>query len=94
MLNFKEKQFFHALLTGGVGAQLVTESTGEDGFFDKVDLLQNPFDGFLGLLLFDEEVVQDADNFGLFVFFSNRDFKITITQCGSIYAFDSCSADV
>ena len=37
---------------GGVGAQFATENTGEDGFFQQVDLLQHSFGSFLGLLFF------------------------------------------
>ena len=58
-------QLHRALLAGVVGAQFAAEGTGEDGFFCKFNLLQHLFGGLLGLLLFGENAVEDADNFGL-----------------------------
>lgn len=57
------EQLDRALLAGVICAEFAAEGTGEDGFFDEVDLLQNPFGGFLSLLLFGEEIVKDTDNF-------------------------------
>ena len=61
------EQLDRTLLAGVIGAEFAAEGTGEDGFFDEVNLFENFFGGFLGLLFFGEEVVEDADDFGLFV---------------------------
>ena len=37
---------------GVVGSQFAAEGTGEDGFFQQVDLLQHGFGSFLGPLFF------------------------------------------
>ena len=61
------EQLDRALLAGVICAEFAAEGTGEDGFFDEVDLFENFFGSFLGLLLFGNEVVKNVDDFGLFV---------------------------
>ena len=70
-------QFHCTFLAGVIGTQLAAEGTGEDGFFDEVDLFQNPFGGFFGLLLLFKKVIKNADDFALFFLSRQTDFYIT-----------------
>ena len=80
MSNMHAQQFRCVPLVRVIGAQFAAEGAGEDGFFDEVDLLQYPFSCVLGLLLFGEEVVEDADDFGLLFYRWNRRFDIFYVQ--------------
>ena len=53
-------QQFHCRFVGGVvGAQLAAEGAGEDGFFHQVDLVEDSFGSFFGLLLFMDYIIED-----------------------------------
>ena len=70
------QQFLRAFVGGIAGAESAAESTGEDCFFHRVDLVNDLLGGFPGLLFFFKEFIQSNKYGLLFLNWWNTDNRI------------------